>query len=287
MSAAVLLALAAALCFGLGLVLTQLGLRGITPLGAAAISIPSSTLLFLAVAFFALDTAPLSWPALAVFAAVGLLYPATATLLTFEANRRLGPVITGTFGNLAPVFAVAAAVIVLGEPLRLVQIAGLAVILAGVMILTLPRDGAASHWRSWALLLPLAAAAIRGVVQPTVKLGLALWPSPLAATLASYVVSAAMVLAVARGRTGRWVAEAPPSVRLTFVGVGVSNGVAVLLLYAALARGPVTLVSPLVATYPLATIALGALMPGGIEGGVRLVSGVALTVIGVVLLLVG
>jgi drug/metabolite transporter (DMT)-like permease len=287
MPAAVLLALAAALCFGLGLVLTQLGLRGITPLGAAAISIPSSTLLFLAVSPFALDAGALTWPALAIFAAVGLLYPATATLLTFEANRRLGPVITGTLGNLAPIFAVAAAVVVLGETLRAMQMAGLIVILAGVMLLTMPREGGPSHWRSWALLLPLAAAAIRGTVQPTVKLGLVLWPSPLAATLVSYLVSAVAVLAMARCRTGRWLAAAPPAARLTFVAVGVSNGLAVLLLYAALAHGPVALVSPLVATYPLATIALGALMPGGIEGGVRLVSGVALTVMGVVLLLVG
>lgn len=287
MPAAVLLALAAALCFGLGLVLTQLGLRGITPLGAAGISIPSSTLLFLAVSPFALDASTLTWPALAIFAAVGLLYPATATLLTFEANRRLGPVITGTLGNLAPIFAVAAAVVVLGETLRAMQMAGLTIILAGVMTLTLPREGGPSHWRSWALLLPLAAAAIRGIVQPTVKLGLALWPSPLAATLVSYLVSAVAVLVVARWRTGRWLAAAPPAARLTFVAVGVSNGLAVLLLYAALTHGPVALVSPLVATYPLATIALGALMPGGIEGDVRLVSGVALTVIGVVLLLVG
>jgi drug/metabolite transporter (DMT)-like permease len=287
MSAAVALAIASAFCFGLGLVLTQLGLRGIAPIAGAAISIPSSTLLFLAIAPFALHAADLSWTAVAIFAAVGLLYPATATLLTFEANRRIGPVLTGTFGNLAPIFAVAIAVLVLGEPLRVLQVAGLTVILAGVMVLTMPHDGGPSHWRSAVLLLPLAAAAIRGLIQPAIKLGLAYWPSPYAATSVSYVVSALLVLAVARARTGRWFVNATPRGQLTFVAVGITNGLAVLLLYAALANGPVALVSPLVATYPLATIVLGVLILRRIEGGARLPGGVALTVIGVGLLIAG
>ena len=71
-----------------------------------------------------------------IFAAVGLLFPAAATLITFAANRRLGPVITGSLGNLAPVFAVLLAFVLLGEPLRLGQMLGLAIILAGVLVLT-------------------------------------------------------------------------------------------------------------------------------------------------------
>jgi len=67
----------------------------------------------------------------------------------------------------------------------------------------------------------------------------------------------------------------------------VANGLAVLLLYLSLAHGPVTLVSPLIATFPLATIAIGALLYRRIDGGLRLVFGVALTVAGVALLIAG
>ena len=126
---------------GLGLILSQIGLRGIAPVAGAAISIPTSTVLFLIAAPFGFDFGAWSWPAAAIFAAVGLLYPATGTLLTFAANRRLGPVITGTFGNLAPIFAVTIAFLFLGEPLRPGQIAGLALIIAGVMVLTRPHGG--------------------------------------------------------------------------------------------------------------------------------------------------
>ena len=78
---------------------------------------------------------------------------------------------------------------------------------------------------------------------------------------------------------------APPRTRLWFVAVGLVNGAALLLMYSALASGPVTLVAPLLATYPLTTIAWGAMILGPLAGGLRLALGVVITVIGVVLLL--
>ena len=283
--APVIPALASALFFGLGLVLTQLGLRDVAWLPGAAISIPSSTLLLIAVAPFALSGSTPAWAALPIFVAVGLSYPGAATLLTFAANRALGPVITGTLGNLAPVFAVAIAVGVLGESIRGPQLAGLVVILAGVVILTTGRGGTTVRWRSWYLLLPLAAAAIRGLVQPAIKVGLDLWPSPFAAALTTYVISSLVVIIAARLHTGQFLAAAPLRGRLWFVAVGLCNGLAVLLLYAALAQGPVALVSPLVATYPLVTIGGSAIILGRTERSARLVFGVILTIAGVVLLL--
>ena len=287
MPAAIALALTAAFCFGLGLILSQIGLRGIAPIAGAAISIPTSTVLLLIVAAFSLDLHTLSWTAVAIFAAVGLLYPAGGTLLTFAANRRLGPVITGTFGNLAPLFAVTIAFLFLGEPLQPGQLVGLAVIVAGVMVLTISRGRGSTHWRSWYLVLPLIASAIRGLGQPTIKYGLTLWPSPIAASLIGYIVSTAIVLIAVCGQSGRFIAQGPAPARLAFAGVGIANATAVLLLYLALARGPVTLVSPLVATFPLATIAIGAIIYRRIDGGPRLLLGVAMTVAGVALLIAG
>jgi drug/metabolite transporter (DMT)-like permease len=119
------------------------------------------------------------------------------------------------------------------------------------------------------------------------KVGLEIWPSPFAATLVSYAVSAIVVLAAMRWRTGRFMARAPLAGRLWFVGVGLCNGLAVLLLYAALSNGPVTLVSPIVATYPLVTVVLGALVLGAAQRGLRLVAAVVMTVAGIALLLAG
>ena len=68
---------------------------------------------------------------------------------------------------------------------------------------------------------------------------------------------------------------------------GGATGLAALLMYAALAHGSVALVSPLVATYPLVTVVGTTLLFGKVEGGAQLALGVALTVVGVALLIAG
>lgn len=284
---AVALAILAATLLGSALVLTQFGLKYVAPLSGAAISIPSFTLLFVCLSPLLLRGETIVWSAVPVFAAVGLFFPSVLTLLTFEGNRLLGPVLTGTLGNLSPLVAVGIAVLVLAEPLRPVQGAGLMVIVVGVAVITFRGSQDMRDWRHWTLLLPLGASVLRGLVQPVIKLGLVLWPNPIAAGLTGYIVSALVVLVFARLRTGRFVARAPLAGRLWFVAVGMSNGLGVLAMYAALANGPVSLVAPLVATYPLVTVALGAVVFRAGAGGLRLAAGTVLTVAGVVLLLVG
>jgi drug/metabolite transporter (DMT)-like permease len=281
------LALGAACCLGLSLVLTQLGLRRLPPLRGASISVPTTALAYLALAPAFLDLAGFDARSALLFAVSGCLFPAAVTLLTFEANRHVGPSITGALGNLTPLFAILAAVAVLGEVPRRGQLAGVAVILAGVLlIIGAPRTGPRRAF-GWAVGLLLAAAFIRGLVQPLVKLGLAGWPSPFAASLVSYLMSATMILCVGVGREGRGVMPLGVPGWAWFVPVGLLNGLSVLLMYAALARGPVTVVAPLVACYPLATLAFSRLMlgAGGLTRSVAL--GVATTVAGVALLLRG
>ena len=199
----------------------------------------------------------------------------------------LGPVVTSTLGNLAPLFAVALAVVVLHEPLRLLQSAGLVIAVIGAVIITVTRPRDFGDWRSWALLLPLGGALLRGVVPPIVKLGLEIWPSPLWACLIGYIMSSAVVLIVQRIRKGTFIAEAPRSGRLWFAVTGIFNGLSVLTLFAAVRNGPITLVAPLVAVYPLVTVVLSAAMLHHVRITARIVAGTVLTVAGVALVLAG
>jgi drug/metabolite transporter (DMT)-like permease len=281
----IVLAFAAAFLFGLALVLTKVGLRYVTPLSGAAIAIMSSTALFVGAALFAMEDVTPVWAAVPIFATIGLISPAAVALLTFAANRALGPVMTGTLGNMAPLFAVASAFVILGEVPRMLQLGGLLAIVVGIVILS--GAGGEDGWRSWFLLLPLTAAALRGATQATVKFGLEIWPNPFAAALVGYLVSTVVVLIAARIGTGRYVPDVPARGLLWFAAVGWCNAFASLLMYAALAHGSVALVSPLVATYPLATVVISTLLFGTVEGGLQLAFGVALTVVGVALLLVG
>jgi drug/metabolite transporter (DMT)-like permease len=73
---------------------------------------------------------------------------------------------------------------------------------------------------------------------------------------------------------------------LWFAAVGLCNGSAVLSMYAALGRGPVTLISPLIASHPLVTLLLSSRFLKRERVEARLVAAVAITVGGVVLLLI-
>jgi drug/metabolite transporter (DMT)-like permease len=280
-------ALGAAACLGLALVLTQVGLRHLPPLRGACISVPSSAMAYLALAPFILDLSAFDTHGAILFAISGCLFPATVTLLTFEGNRRVGPSITGAFGNLSPVIAILMAVVLLGEVPRLGQLGGLAVILAGVLLIVgAPRD-MPRRFFGWAIVLLLLACFVRGLVQPLVKLGLAYWPSPFAASLIAYIMSATVILSAGLAREGRAALLDPPPGWPVFVPVGLLNGFSVILIYAALMRGSVAVVAPLVACYPLATLVFSRLILGAGGVGRRVALGVGITVAGVALLLRG
>ncbi|HWE19623.1 MAG TPA: EamA family transporter, partial [Hyphomicrobiaceae bacterium] len=131
----------------------------------------------------------------------------------------------------------------------------------------------------------LLAAVIRGLVQPVIKLGLEGWPSPFAATLIGYLMSAGTILTTGAVREGAGILPLRSRGWFWFIPVGWLNGVSLLAIYAALARGPVAVVAPLVACYPLATLGFSRLLLGseGFTLGAGL--GVAITVAGVALLL--
>ena len=119
---------------------------------------------------------------------------------------------------------------------------------------------------------------------PLTKAGLALWASPYAAGLIGYTVSAVVVLTAARMSGLR----KPADRRATpwFVATGLLNGGSVFLMYVALNRGQVSMVSPIVATYPLFTLALSMLLLRQDRVTPRVAAGAVLTVAGVAVLLV-
>src|SRR5262245_49062103 len=178
-----------------------------------------------------------------IFVLVGLLFPATVTLLTFEANRRMGPSISGALSNLTPLFAVVVAAFLFDEVPRPLQALGVAMVVIGVITLSVNRDWLGTRWHLGAILLPIGIAGIR--------------PPP------------------SGNRRVGW---------LWFGCVGACNGLGVLALYSALARGPVLLVSPLVATYPLVTLAFAAILLRSARVTIAHVIGVTTTVAGVMLL---
>src|SRR5262249_54047411 len=96
------LALLSSLCFGIAFVTGRVGLRTLYARSGAAISIPTATLLFIVISPFTLDLEGFSLAAAALFAGVGLFFPAIVTILTFRSNELLGPTATSAVSITSP-----------------------------------------------------------------------------------------------------------------------------------------------------------------------------------------
>src|SRR5260221_6165969 len=126
------LALLASAFLGTAVVIANVGLRYLDPARGALVSIPSTTLLFLLLAVFLFRGEGWNATAFAIFAAVGLIFPALVTFLNFASNRLTGPTVAGTISSTTPLFAVLGAILFLGESLSPAAAAGTAgVVLRG------------------------------------------------------------------------------------------------------------------------------------------------------------
>jgi drug/metabolite transporter (DMT)-like permease len=283
MSAAAL-ALAAAACFAWGQVLIQFGLRTVPSWRSPIYSIGGSAVLAWIFAGVFVDFSQLQLEAALIFAGVGLIFPVVVSMLSVRSNEKLGPAVASAIGNVAPVFAVLGAILFLGERPGPGQLAGLALVVVGVALLALRGGTGGRQWPLWVLALPLSAALIRGAIQPVIKTALALWPEPLAAAAIGYTTSTLVIMMIAGRRAWR-VGPADRRGVMWFTLVGVFNGAATFLLYAALGLGSITLVAPLVALFPLIAVVLSLLMLRGERLPVVGLLGIALSVVGVIVLL--
>ena len=153
-----LMAVAAALLFGTGTVVSRLGLRYAPPRVGASISVPATALMFWALAPWLFSTDGLQARALLIFAIVGAFFPAFVTILNFEATRRMGPTISSSVLSTSSAFAVLTAVLFLAEPVTVRMVLGTSAIIAGVVVLSGGTAGAPRRWATWVLLTPLPAA---------------------------------------------------------------------------------------------------------------------------------
>src|SRR5256714_4262350 len=179
MERAIALALLSSAFLGTAVVLANVGLRHLDPARGALVSIPSTTVLLWLLAPLLYRGEGWNATALAIFAVVGLIFPAVVTLLNFASNRITGPTIAGTVSSTTPLFAVFGAVLFLSEPLTLAAAAGTAAIVLGVVALTARGDAVPRSRAAWGILLPLAGAAIRGGAQAPGEAG----PAPGAGAL--------------------------------------------------------------------------------------------------------
>lgn len=253
----ILLANLASFILAVNFYVQRQGLKSTDAVIGAFLSVSSMAALFWIFAPLNVQGEWFAHPSIWYFVIAGLTFPAIAQFLQIVSIGKVGPALTSGVGSLMPLFAAIPAVLFLNESFGLPLIVGSALMMSGVVIAGLGGVKVQRHFPLWALLLPVAASACRGVVQPLIKLGLLDIPSPYFATLVAGNVSTLVVfvIVVATGKIA--LLGQMPRGALWFVLVGVINGTGILLINLAVSLGAVTRVAPFVATVPLWVLLLG------------------------------
>ena len=259
---AVLLALAAGFMFGaLGVALRH-GLNAVrdAELGAFhSVAIGFLVAIVVAGAAGQLDDLRLQeiWP----FVAIGVFVPGISQVLFVRAIRDIGASRTIIITAVAPLLAGLAAILFLGEPLRLGLLLGAMLVVVGAMTLAWERTRPAG-WQAVGVVWALA-----GVVIFAARDTLARWvigerevPGIAAAVCLFFGATVAMLVYLLVTRRGRHPLRRAARTVRPFVVAGAVFGVGYCLLFEAFERGKVTVVSPLNGTYALWGVVLSALV---------------------------
>jgi drug/metabolite transporter (DMT)-like permease len=275
---AVVLALASAALFGSMTVALRFALAR-SPDAEAGALLTIAAALLVAVPFALAGDVDLggTWP----FLLAGVLGPGGSQLLFTLAVRDAGPSRTSVTVGTAPLFSVAIALTLLGEPAKAGVVAGAVLIVVGGVLLV-GEPGRPEHVKWVGLgfaLLATVVFAVRDNLVRHLSLDTAVEPGLAAAAtlLAGGVTVAAWLLATRR--------RLPLTGFGAFAPAGVLFGLSYLCLFEGYYRGRVSVVSPLVATESLWGVALSALLLRRHElVGPRLLGGAALVVAGGVLI---
>lgn len=223
-------------------------------------------------------------PATFYFMLSGLIQPAIVRFLHYTGIVRLGASRAAPVRGVAPLFAIVIAAFVLRERPGLSVYAGALLSVAGIWFISYRRQGE-KEWKKIDLLFPLGAAFLTGVSQNIRKTGLNILPNPYLAVAVTTTTSLVVFV------TGLVVTGQVGSLRgdrrcLPFYGAAaLISAVAQLCTFAALSKGQLSVVVPLVNTNPLLIVIFSALFLRDVEKVTKFVIlGAALIVVGITLI---
>ena len=242
--------------FGFSAHFQRQGLDGTSPGAAARINLTTLFVLSWMTAPFYLDWSMFLTPGALIFAGIGVLFPFLTMQLQIASVPRVGAVLTTALGNFSTFFAVFPAIFILGETLGLQGWIGVGVMSGALIASAMRWGGPARTFALWALLIPLAAAALRGFGMPAIKIGQETAPDPMFGLLVMSCVSTVLIHLMGLVRREPLLPASKGAWWLVAAGAAQWAGLAFMAL--ALSIGDVVLVTPIVSTAPLWGLAYGA-----------------------------
>lgn len=290
------LVLFAAVAWGVAPVLTKLGLnRGAEPQQAVLAVLAADTVTVWAALVVAHGSAAIDhvltlegW-LLGVFVVTGALGTGLGRLAGLVGIDRLGASVYAAALSVRPLFATLLGVALLGERVEALTVAGVVVLVVGLVVLERSRHhggGESSGWHTRDLVFPLLAAAAYAVSRVLRRVGMQADEVAALEAVATNEAAGLLVLsAILLGWYGTDVFDLPRASLPYFVLNGVCIAAGMVAVFTALAApgGRVVVVDPLVATVPLFTAGFAALVLDTERVTPRVVAGAVLVVVGAVL----
>ena len=223
---------------------------------------------------------------------MGILAYCVARVLHNTAIRMVGAARSVPMISLQPLMAFAIGFLILGERPNLLITAGTPIIVAGILLVMLPRrqDPGSIEIRKLGYLLAFGgslAFVTRDAISRHVLGGLALAPPFVVSGFALVIGGSILFAFIHRG-----VINSIRNQPMRYVGIcclaGLLQGIAVASLFHALSRAPVTIVTPIYASQPIIALALAAVFLRQMESlNWVLVVGTVLSVGGVIMVILG
>ena len=269
MELALAFAFMAALGFGSANTLMRVGTQKVSVPTASFFAVTTSALVAFvpAMVVHSTDMVGLPWRAYAWFVLMGAMAYPGARVLNNTAIKMVGATGAAPFTSLQPLFAFALGVAALGERPDLLVALGTPTIVVGLALVLVSRTVDSTV----------------GTVVSRNNLGYML-------VAAAYALSmgAVMLLTLTLPDLVRTFRRAPTSYIMLCGLAGVIQGLALVFLFQALSRAPVTVVSPINASSPLITLVLAHFFLQRLESvNLLLVAGTLLSVTGVVIVVLG
>ena len=272
----------ASVCFAAASLLAQRGLSLVPTAWGAWITLVVNAIFLLTFHFVFYPDAPIFVVDNLTFVAVGLFVPGMTRVLTFRGIRTMGSAITSTIVNTTPMFSTALAMVVLEERPGSLVLAGVALIVSGLVIISW--EGTERSWKRKELIFPFLAAGLFAMKNVTVRWGLGGSGSPILAAGIAAVTSTFEVLLINRYLHKEEFVLPPKHVIPWFVSSGLFTGGSFLFMFLALSMEQVSIIAPLVNSYAVFVLLLAPLIARRIErvtlpktaGAVLVVAGIFL-----------
>jgi drug/metabolite transporter (DMT)-like permease len=275
------LAVMTAITFAIGDVVARLAVRQSTPYTGAVLATVTGLVVFLLIALGTFSWEDFNLPGTLWFLGAGIFHPGLGVIALYKAFERVGVARTVAILGMSPLISVAIAVLFIGERPGPIVILGTFLIVLGVVFISQEEAKGDRRLALLNLMWPVLTAVCFGAAPVLRKAGLLHFPSPVMGIVVSSIGGLAILVAC--------VGFLPPGQRFSgnrlgaiqFTVCGLIYALAVYLYFVALGRGTVSIVVPLLFTYPLFVLIIVAVFLRKLERVTpRLVTGAVLTVAG-------